>query len=189
MLSFNRKKGFTLIELMVVVALTTIMASIFIMGRNQYNDRLILKNQAYAVAGLIRQAQGYSLGVRADAGQFGVSYGVSVSRDNPSQVIFFADRNRNGDYDLGESIETYTMPNGVQMVNLCGYAGSSQNCVSINTINITFNRPDPTAVIRFITNSGSQVAGRNPPAMIYVEASNGLGMVVSTDSTGQVSIQ
>jgi prepilin-type N-terminal cleavage/methylation domain-containing protein len=189
MLWSNKKRGFTLIELMVVIALTTIMASVFLLGRNQYNEKLNLKTQTYALAGLIRQAQGYSLGVRADAGQFGVSYGVFVSRATPSSIIFFADRNKNAKYDSGEEIENYTMSDGVQVGDLCGYAGGSENCIGVNDLTVTFNRPDPSAVVSMLNNGGNPIAGRTPPGVIHLEAPSGLGTVVSVDSTGQVSIQ
>lgn len=183
--------GFTLVELMVVIALITVFASVFLLGRNKYSERLNLKTQAYTLASLVRQAQSYSLGVRADSGNFGISYGVSIGRSAPTYITLFADRNKNGLYDSasGEAVDSYNMSDGTIISNLCGLTGGGENCSNIDRIEVTFNRPNPTAEVKLLNNAGNPVPSRNPPGKIYMQSPSGEGIVVSIDSTGQVSIQ
>jgi prepilin-type N-terminal cleavage/methylation domain-containing protein len=185
------KKGFTLIELMIVIALITIMASVFLLGRNQYSDRLNLKTQSYALASLIRQAQAYSLGVRANNGNFNSSYGISVTKSAPATVVFFVDTNKNGKYDSSnsESIDSYDMADGTQIVDICGLTSGAENCSNLDRVDVTFARPSPVAVIKFLNSGGSDVLGRNPPGKIYLQSASGSRVSITLDITGQVSIQ
>lgn len=187
-------RGFTLIEMVVVITIITLMLSIFLGNRSQYTDKLNLKNQAYNLLTYIRQAQVYSLGVRNYSGSgtqvFGNSYGVAINMASPSIFTYFIDNNGNGKFDGGlEQIENPQLGQGVVVNRVCGTQSGSENCSGIQEIDITFKRPNPTAIIQFLNNGGNPIGSRAAPARIYLHSPAGLELSVIVDSTGQISIK
>jgi len=95
----NRKKGFTLLELLFVVAIFSILTVVVVYNYGNFNSNIIMSNLAYEVAMEIRQAQVYSLGVRAASttglesrDQFDTRYGIYFDLDNSdTNFVSFAD--------------------------------------------------------------------------------------------------
>ncbi len=190
----SAKWGFTLIELIVVMTISTIIMTALIIQQSKWNDSLAVNTQAYELALMIRQAQIYSLGVREDtfgAGdKFDVGYGVYIDEDLPGQYIFFADKNKDLKYDSGEAQETKTFTRGVTIYKFCG-VGNPQSCSdsgALNQINISFFRPGSGASIRFLNNGGNTVNGINPPATIYLKSLKGQEASIKLEANGQVSV-
>jgi prepilin-type N-terminal cleavage/methylation domain-containing protein len=184
--------GFTLIELMVVIAIITILMTVMLSGRSDLTDRLNLKNQAYELSGMIRQAQAYSLGVRSASGEFNISYGVSFDRDTSSTAVFFADKNRNGKYDSagGEAIQIYAIPYGITLNRMYGRLPSgAESDDNVFKLVVTFNRPSPSAVVKLLNHGGDQVDGRLAPGRVVLKSPKGSEISVIIDSSGQVGIQ
>jgi prepilin-type N-terminal cleavage/methylation domain-containing protein len=189
----NRQKGFTLVEMVVCISIMAIISSVILGSRASYTDQLSLKNDAYRVALAVRQAQVYSLGVRGNTGQFNSSYGVSVDNSITQSFAFFSDINSDRVYTSDELLESASFQNNVVIDRICGIGNSgSESCPpgsSIRHIDVTFNRPDPKATIRFINNGGADVANLNPPAIIYLRAQSGKTITVRVEATGAVSVQ
>lgn len=153
--------GFTLLELLVVITIATIITTAFIIKNQEWNKTFAVTSQIYDLALTVRQAQTYSLSVKEDtagsADKFNVSYGVHVDFSTPGQFIMFADRNFNGIYDNGESIETKTLKRGVQITSICGNRSNGATfCSDSNPgsnvtgkVNITFKRPYTRAFVTF----------------------------------------
>ncbi|KKP56176.1 MAG: hypothetical protein UR50_C0006G0011 [Parcubacteria group bacterium GW2011_GWC1_34_10] len=191
-LTFFKKKGFTLIELMVVMSIATIMMAVLIFQQNKWSDQLSVNTQAYEMVLMIRQAQIYSLGVREDTGgtgdKFNVGYGIYMNQSNANQYIYFADRDGDQKYDSGEAIETKTFSRGVTIKDVCG----SSNCFFVGggplwQASISFFRPETKANIKLLNNGGNPVD--TPPVTIKLQSSGGREVNIIAEANGQVSVQ
>lgn len=106
------KKGFTLIEMLMVLAIFTILTSIVMYNYAEFNSKTIMTNMAYEIALTVRQAQVYSLGVRGQVGtgSFDNRYGVYFNtNDGGKEFAFFFDKRDgenepNGWCDAGENV-------------------------------------------------------------------------------------
>lgn len=188
----NKKKGFTLVELMVVIAIASVMMAVVVVQQNSWNDRLITSIQAYEMALMIRQAQIYSLGVKVDEGgnssdKFSVGYGVYINQNNLAQYTYFADRNGDKIYNAGEEIETKNLNRGVTINRVCGKNNVCFSSTSLPsaTANISFLRPDPKANINLL-NGG--LPFDYPPVAIYFLSPGGREVSVKVEANGQVSV-
>jgi prepilin-type N-terminal cleavage/methylation domain-containing protein len=196
--SIKRSGGFTLTELLVVMAIATIMMTVLVIQQSEWNDRLSVNTQAYELALMIRQAQIYSLGVREDltgslGDKFNVSYGVYLNQSSSSQYIFYADRDGDRKYDSGEALETKTFIRGVLIDRFCGLnPGGQERCSpdagNIDTLHISFLRPNLGANIFLLNNGGNQSSSVNPPAIIYLKSPKNKLYKVRVETNGQVSI-
>jgi len=204
--SWRRSGGFTLIELIVVMAVATSLMTAVVIQQNSWNDRLAVNTQAYELVLMIRQAQIYALGVRVDTtgpeiDKFDVGYGIYIDEDlddsngKINRYIYFADRDDgsgegNKKYDSGEEIETKTFNRGVYIEKFCGTTGGNpcnNSGGSLNQLNITFFRPDPEAIIRLLNNGGGS-GGTNSPVTISLKSAGGKVYSVTVQDNGQVSI-
>lgn len=94
------KKGFTLIEMLMVLAIFTILTSVVMYNYAEFNSKTIMSNMAYEIALTVRQAQVYSLGVRGQVGanSFDNRYGVYFNTSNGGkEFAFFFDRKPTGE--------------------------------------------------------------------------------------------
>lgn len=84
--------GFTLIELMVVLAIIIVITGLVFSSQSSFNKSLVLANTAYDVALTLRSAQTYGPGSRSSAtGMANVGYGVDFQSATPDTFTFFAD--------------------------------------------------------------------------------------------------
>jgi len=98
-------KGFTLIELMVVVGIFAFMSTLVLANYPRFNAQIILENTAHEVALEVRQAQSFGLGVREALSEVDTypGYGVYVPdiEDYDPMVYLYADIPLPGN-DLGD---------------------------------------------------------------------------------------
>ena len=132
--------GFTLIEMLVVIAIVGILLTVVLFNYRGVESKSILKNIAYEVALTVREAQSYGLGVKkyvpdggtinASAGIFSQSYGVHVNdgADEAKNIYLFSDANDNGVCadctggscpGTGECRQTLTLHSGAEIQNVC----------------------------------------------------------------------
>lgn len=149
-------RGFTLIELVVVVTIMLIFTTGFLLRQQRFNSSTILRGVAYSVALSIRQAQVYGTATRESAvsafsgGTSAKAYGVYFSNGSNTYILF-ADLNNNQQYDNGESVQTFTLSNGFTMSEFCVTSGVTQTCSpTLTYLTILFKRPDPDSC--FATN-------------------------------------
>lgn len=186
-------KGFTLVELIVVMAIAVTLITALVVQQNKWNDSLTVNTQAYELVLMIRQAQIYSLGVReyrpGSGDKFDIGYGVYFDSDH-SRYIFFADKNGNKIYDasLGESVEVKTFTRGVTIDKICGLRSGVETCASpLDSVNASFFRPEPKAIIVFSNSGGNPAPGFSSPATIYLKSIGNKKYKITIEASGQIS--
>lgn len=136
------RSGFTLVELLVTLAIFSIITSVVLFQDNSLQGKTLVTNLAYEIALTIRQAQTYGINVKGsfagDEGvaDFNVGYGVRFGIANPEYVsdlkiktfTLFSDGSGTGadDYLLDERSD---MGNNE---SLC--LANSQECLEVSSI-------------------------------------------------------
>lgn len=150
-------RGFTLVELIVSIGIFVMMTALLVAKYGNFNQSVLLTNLAYDVALSVRTAQTYGLSVsKSDKtggkSQFQYPYGVRFStvQGENTKVILFADTDPIVSPDFvytnnDSVISAYNMTRGT-ISSICAGADST-NCQVYNKIDITFKRPDPSAII------------------------------------------
>lgn len=189
-------KGFSLIELMVVIGIMGVIATISIFNYSKFNNDLSVTNLAYEIALTIREAQVFGGSVKVtNAGSFDKAYGIYVSKDTSKnkEIISFVDTNSNDLYDpggtgcLGECVAIYKLERGNIVSDICRVSDSSGfiNCSPNNPdTHITFLRPNLDAKIKLPNPNPSFVGVR-----ITLEAPDGTERYIRVLNTGQISVE
>jgi type II secretory pathway pseudopilin PulG len=193
------RKGFSIIELMIAVGIFIILTSVAFYGYADFNNDMVMTNQAYELSLHVRQAQVYGIAVRGGSGavgsEFTASYGV-VANVGSSVVTIFRDTNDDGLYDPSDpnepALELLTFARGVEVCRICAITSGTDvegGCSgSFDDLAITFKRPDP----------GARVAINDVPfdsgptyslTRIAIQAPNGKERYVDVTVTGQVSVR
>jgi prepilin-type N-terminal cleavage/methylation domain-containing protein len=194
-----KNRGFTLIELMVSLAIFAFMTAFLLAKYGTFNQGVLLTNLAYDTALTIRSAQGYAINVQgnttANPGAcptgyvsnsvcFGYPYGVHFDKSTPTKFIFFTDIAGTGVYtNSSEDISTYNMNPGNGIQSICT-GSSSYTCLATpaTSLDISFKRPNPDAII---TMNGS--ATQYAYAKITLTA-GGYTKSVVVQSTGEIAV-
>ncbi len=84
-------RGFTLVELLVVLAIIVTITGVLFTSRSDFNNTIILSNTAYDIALTIRNMQNYGIGSRTVGAVKNVGYGVRFASSvaDPSLKTFF----------------------------------------------------------------------------------------------------
>ncbi len=157
--------GFSLLELLIVMAIFSILTTVLVANQRKFGNNIILSGLADDVALSIREAQTYGLGSKDvdGLGSFNNPYGIYLSASNNARYSFFADTNNivggaggiEG-YDSSDTImRTFSFPAGNTIQNFCvipdsGVADiecSDDTSPSITAMSVTFMRPNPDAII------------------------------------------
>jgi prepilin-type N-terminal cleavage/methylation domain-containing protein len=177
----KHNSGFTLIELVVVVAIIVIVTGVILTNLPAFRSKISLDLIAEEVAITIRQAQVYGIGTREFGQRNFPSHGIFFSKDTPESFILFADvcgpnsravpdgvyqevadkcvaDNVPIDPETGvatEKREVFEFHGGVLFSKVLGCANNT--CEELQEANVVFRRPDPEAV--FNPEGGSNGSG------------------------------
>lgn len=182
--------GFTLVELLVSVAIFTIMTALVVAKYGTFNQSVLLTNLAYDVAITIRTAQTYGLSVRntdTSSTDFKSPYGVhfSTATGANDKMLFFADDGTDdGIYDNSDRlIGTYTLKRGAI---ISGFCSNQSGCTNLGTgvLDVSFKRPDPDAIICY---DGS--CDDDQYMEIVIRGTDGDIRSVTVRSNGQISVK
>lgn len=158
------KTGFTLIELMVTVAIFTIITTVVIYENSKFNSSVLLTNLSYQIALTIRQAQVYGVSSKKVTvgniigSPYQLGYGVhfNVNSDSSKKsFVLFADANNNGIFNASEEISRTVIGQNNNISTICFQrkgtlgekchpAGNGKN----SEATIRFKRPNLEARIR-----------------------------------------
>jgi prepilin-type N-terminal cleavage/methylation domain-containing protein len=201
----SARRGFTLVELLVSVAIFVFMTALLVAKYGTFNQSVLLTDLAYDVALTVRTAQTYGLSVtsatNSSVDAFKYAYGVDLTTLAPSpagnsdnQLILFADTNTipsnpNSIYDgdvqvtpgADKVINTYAIKRGAIV---SGFCTTESGCATLLTgqLDITFKRPNPNAKICL----GSDCS----PAYVQItlRGTDGSTRTVVVRSNGQISV-
>ncbi|MBI2025169.1 type II secretion system protein [Candidatus Kaiserbacteria bacterium] len=208
------RKGFTLVELMVVLTIIVVITMVVLASQSSFNKTLILANTAYDVALTLRSAETYGLGSRAFGSTVNAGYGVHFESGTPGSFTLFADLypapsissvchptadpsapsalpgNCSYEQGQGEKVMLYTLGNGIAVSDFCAYALGSWSCASANgggltTLDIIFARPNPEP---FMSVNGSY-SSTFPvtDACITLSSPQGGAQYISVGSSGRIT--
>jgi prepilin-type N-terminal cleavage/methylation domain-containing protein len=192
-------RGFTLIELIVSIAIFAMMTALVVAKYGTFNQNTLVTNLAYDIALTIRTAQTYGLSVKssdASANSFDAAYGVDfdLTGSNSNRFVFFADKDLNGAYGgLDTVISTYTLSHGAKVTKIC-LGSSSNKCIAgglitVGQVDVTFHRPNPDAAFYCVT--GCTIPGpvSTPQMTITIVSSDGTNsQMVIIRKNGQISV-
>lgn len=197
----QKNKGFSLVELLVVVSIFVIITGVVLFNQNKFSSDISITNVSYAIALQIRQAQVYGTLVRSpNFTEYDLSYGVHFFKEanNLSTFYFFADNNRNNKFDdpsVDNLISSHMLGEGNTISSICTYQtiGNNERCMGdsestndLSSVDIMFKRPDPSAKIF------DSLTGTNTPlqeAKIFVKSSlRDKERIIRVLGTGQISV-
>ena len=197
--------GFTLVELMVSIAIVTVILTVIISNQSTYTDTAALAGLADEISLTISQAQVYSIGVRelsTGSQVFSSSYGLSfslLSGNSGSNVdyIYFADRDSDlvysGDWLCatgGECLSKTSITRGNYIESICVLKTIGQDQCDVGRVDISFTRPNTEAQVLFFDSNGqSFIPSDLKGAMVVLKSPKGSSMYVYVYQTGQISVQ
>lgn len=171
MLKDKEQKGFTLVEMLVVMAVMAIISSMVLVNYRGGERRNLLRLTAQEVTNTFIRAQNMSLSSQEFKATGEVpegGFGVRLNNYNNSYLIF-ADIDANIAYDgLSELVETLALPDGIEIYSLNGATNNTD-------LDITFTPPDALVsdnariVLRIKGTTITQDVVINEPSLIYVE--------------------
>ena len=210
------RAGFTLVEMMVVLAIISIITTIALFGQSDFNRSVLLTDTAYTVALSLREMQSLGLSSRKTAtGVQNAGYGAYFATANQGSYLLFGDTTpvnpvpanclvgtantpeaKPGDciYTPGSDVivQTYTFGRGFMISKICGYdsAAGVKRCSD-----------DPVAplsalnVVFLRSTTESTVVGYNgswrplTSAEVYIASADALGTrAICISRVGQISV-
>lgn len=96
--------GFSLVELMVSIAIITVVISGIVVQQTSFNGSVLLRNEAYEVALTLRNIQLNAVSASSNSGSFRALYGAHFRTDTNFNQIFpiFKDADNDSFYDASE---------------------------------------------------------------------------------------
>lgn len=173
-------RGFTLVEMLVVVSIIGIITGIMVLRYNQFDSQFLLRGLAYDVALSIREAQALSISVMGSGGSFEYGYGVHFTPG--TTYLIFRDSDEGDDYDLGEEVSIFTIGRNNFIGDLC--VNGKTECGKTE-LDIVFKRPESRARMRSVPAPAVSISS----AEIEVHSSTGNQRTVVISPTGQISVQ
>ena len=199
--SFKKKyyqNGFTLMELLISMAIISIITGIVLVKYNSFDSTVLLKNQAYEIALLLRESQIKSVSVvRNDADTFSYPYGASFApASSMYQSFLYKDSLQYPHFDTGptEITGSFDMGKKMQVEDVCvtdDLSSGVEDC-TITQLDISFRRPEFSALFWAEGyRSGSEADMKNIlSARIHLASTNGGSnkFVVEISRLGQISV-
>ena len=204
----NFKNGFTIIELIVSIAIFAFMTAFIIAKYGTFNQNTLLVNMAYDMALTVRTAQSYGLSVKSTGtGNYNAPYGIHFAVGDNTHFKLFADTNlglgqKKLKYDSApndESITTYALTSGATIESICLGSDVSTACTASTGTKLTgsgafldvlFKRPNPDAIFCSSNEHDCATAANSSSiATITLVSSDGTNkQVVVIRKNGQISI-
>lgn len=154
--SFNNR-GFSLVELVVTIAIVTLITAIIMVRYSSFDSSILLNNQAYELALDIRETQVRAISIQLadETDDFSSNFGLYFDTATPNQYILFQDREFFGDIGLYDSSENaasdekiadpFTIDSRFQIEGIFAMSGGTE--VAVDDISMVFSRPNFDAKI------------------------------------------
>ena len=183
----NLVSGFTIMEVIIVVFMTVVIASIVLFKYRDFSDSIELENAALDVALAVREAQVFGISSRGTTTMKSFFYGYGVrfsSTDTDSYISFIDSKNDNLWYDSSnERLRSTALPQNYLINDLCVITPPSalEDCTP-TTLNILFQRPNVDAIIKTAENSTST------DARIELVSPSGATTSINVSESGQIHV-
>lgn len=154
-----KQKGFTLLEMIVVVAIMFILLAIFLFDWRSYDARFTTEAVANEIAASLRQVQVWGTSTRIiDGSDPEDGFGLHFERNSPMYISFIDSKNdgvgnqyRYSNQD--SSIAEIDLANGYQITRLC-----TGDCdASVNMLDVMVQRPNLGFIINGQKNSYAEI--------------------------------
>lgn len=195
-MSHAHPRGFTLIEMLTVIAIIIILTGILFANFRNFGGTARLEQDATELASLIRTARQDSISVVQHGTEY-PSYGVYVNTSNTVELyaacgvdLTAGSYHRGGDGNTcsaGETVETLTLRGST----VTGISHTNSNPASFTQTAILFVRPDPIIQIyRYSGASNNAQLVRTGTLTITLTSTDGTGdtRTVSVNSNGHIRI-
>lgn len=160
------QKGFTLTELLIVIAILVVLTALAIANYKGIGNRKDVELQAQKFVSVLKQAQMMALTGEKIDGSRPNAYGVYIE-ENVKTYILFADKDNDGGIDGGEEIQTFNLP-----------------------VNMTFDSSVARLIILFKVPYGSvAIVGASDQKIIIFNFFSESKKVIIDVRTGQIDIQ
>lgn len=209
------KQGFSLVEMLVVLAIITIVTAITLNGQSDFNRSLLLTDTSYTIALSLREMQSLGLSSRSFNGTVqNAGYGAHFTPG--TSYVLFADTNRSttplstcpagtsgtpdakpGDcvYQATDGlVQSYTFNRGFTVSRFCGttVGASPQTYCSdgspgISSLDVVYLRSNTTDAVITAQRSGSSVALAKAQITI-ASPDGGATRAICVTQIGQVSV-
>ncbi len=170
---FTFKSGFTLFEMLISVAIITIVSGVVFFNHSKFKTDTEITNIAYRMALSVREAQVYGISVKqfnpTGGGTFEVPYGLHFNKRTIDAFILFADGDGDGLYTVppgegdmdcniapgSECVEKVSIGRGNKIKGWCGILWSDPDVRPCfyqdgndvdHFLDIKFKRPNPDAI-------------------------------------------
>jgi prepilin-type N-terminal cleavage/methylation domain-containing protein len=141
-----QRKGFTLIEVMIVVAITAIVATIATLNLFGNRTQRDLTSATQEIGTLLRQAQSDSLSEKQ-----GASWGVHFDNTDPSHPFYSLFSTTNATYASSSEVGHYTLPSDMCYVTSTVSSGG--------TLDIIFNQVSGAPITGVSSSVSLQLSG------------------------------
>lgn len=208
------QSGVTLIELIVVVAIFSVVSSVLLFNYSDFSTNVSIRNLSQDIALTIRKSQTYATSVR------GITSGTD--RTYPAYGMVFSLESNSGVFDPNsKNFVSFVdvIPAGFQVPNKkydsngsCGVIAEGSECleavsitssdslvgietdvtgyVTTGTVAVTFRRPSPDAIICYIPSGQSDCISQIPSYVkLTFRSAKGLLRSVSVWNTGQINVE
>ncbi len=191
-----KQAGFTLMELLIVLAIFTVIMSVALFNQAGLSSSVLVTNLAYETALAIREAQTYGISVRASSAvndPFDKGYGVYFEMNSPDRIVVFGDANNDKIFsDTAELQSLYEIKNQrgnkIKSISYTN-SGALTTLGSSDRLSIMFKRPNPEAAFYKIDTSGGLTPLTGPIKIIVGNTENTNCRAVVVEITGQIRVE
>jgi prepilin-type N-terminal cleavage/methylation domain-containing protein len=179
-------KGFTLVELLVVLLVIGLVSSIVLISYRGSQRKLALTRSAYQLAQDIRRVQGMAMAAQEFEGNVPQGYGISINLTGPGgnnkQYALFAD------FGVGETvIETLEFEKGIEIKQI--RLTESPNPPALR-FKMTFFPPDPLVeIVRVLPLVGGDPTLGNEASITLRYKDDGPEKTINVNKAGLIEIQ
>jgi len=187
--------GFSLVELLVSVSILVLITSASIARFSEFDSAVLLRNAAYKIAVVVREAQTFSLSVSGAGGGFDVPYGVTFTPYDVDQnlgteytLFRYTGSSNRPRYDVDAvSVETIPIGQTFRISDICVDISSSGEDCNVDRLDVSFERPEFDTI--FYAEPGSIDPANIESARIHIAPEDGSNTwVVEIGLAGQVSV-